>query len=54
MIDDSEQKIPGTPVFDGRAARGAMTQPVGKVRSNYHIPISNTATGLLPLESRAP
>ena len=32
-------------------ARGALTGSVGKVRSNYHIPISNTATGLLVLEN---
>jgi len=33
-------------------ARGALTGSVGKVHSNYHIPISNTATGLLVLENR--
>lgn len=32
------------------AARGALPVPVRKVHSNYHIPISNTATGLLVLE----
>ena len=32
-------------------ARGALTGSVGKVHSNYHIPISNTATGLLVLEN---
>ncbi|HMN22330.1 MAG TPA: class III extradiol dioxygenase family protein [Ottowia sp.] len=33
------------------AARGAIDDmPVRKVHSNYHIPISNTATGLLVLE----
>ena len=33
------------------AARGAVSGPVRKVHSNYHIPISNTATGLLALEA---
>jgi protocatechuate 4,5-dioxygenase beta chain len=35
------------------AMRGALTTDsagVRKVHSNYHIPISNTATGLLALE----
>lgn len=33
------------------AARGAMGDtPLKKVHSNYHVPISNTATGLLVLE----
>ena len=38
------------------AMRGALTTAgagVRKVHSNYHIPISNTATGLLALESMA-
>jgi protocatechuate 4,5-dioxygenase beta chain len=35
------------------AARGAMTRHVEEIHSNYHIPISNTATGLLLLENRA-
>jgi protocatechuate 4,5-dioxygenase beta chain len=35
------------------AARGAMTRRIEKVHSNYHIPISNTATGLLVLENRS-
>jgi protocatechuate 4,5-dioxygenase, beta chain len=35
------------------AARGAMTRRVNELHSNYHIPISNTATGLLLLENRA-
>ncbi|WP_332815470.1 class III extradiol dioxygenase family protein [Ramlibacter sp.] len=33
------------------AARGAVSGPVRKVHSNYHIPISNTAAGLLALEA---
>jgi len=34
-------------------ARGVLDDRVEKVHSNYHIPISNTAAGLLVLESRA-
>ena len=33
--------------------RGALTGRVTKVHSNYHIPISNTAAGLLVLENAA-
>jgi protocatechuate 4,5-dioxygenase beta chain len=33
-------------------ARGALTGRVSSVHSNYHIPISNTADGLLVLKSR--
>jgi protocatechuate 4,5-dioxygenase beta chain len=33
------------------AARGALSGSVTKVHSNYHVPISNTATGLLVLEN---
>ena len=33
-------------------ARGALTGKVGKLHSNYHIPISNTASGLMLLENR--
>ena len=32
------------------AARAAVPGPVRRVHSNYHIPISNTASGLLALE----
>jgi protocatechuate 4,5-dioxygenase beta chain len=35
------------------AARGALTHGISKLHSNYHVPISNTATGLLLLENRA-
>jgi protocatechuate 4,5-dioxygenase beta chain len=35
------------------AMRGALTGKVRKVHSNYHIPISNTAAGLLVLENAA-
>jgi protocatechuate 4,5-dioxygenase beta chain len=34
------------------AMRGALVGKVSKVHSNYHIPISNTAAGLLVLENR--
>jgi len=34
------------------AARSAMTGRVERIHSNYHIPISNTATGVLLLENR--
>jgi len=33
-------------------ARGALTGKVGKLHANYHIPISNTASGLMLLENR--
>ena len=40
----------------GKAMRAALTTGSGagvrKVHINYHIPISNTATGLLALEKR--
>ncbi|HEX7441119.1 MAG TPA: protocatechuate 3,4-dioxygenase, partial [Caldimonas sp.] len=32
--------------------RGALTGKVGKLHSNYHIPISNTAAGLMLFENR--
>ena len=35
------------------AMRGALTGTVKQIHSNYHVPISNTATGLLCLENRA-
>lgn len=33
-------------------ARGALTGRLSSVHCNYHIPISNTAAGLLVLENR--
>ena len=33
--------------------RGALTGRVTRLHSNYHIPISNTAAGLLLLENAA-
>ena len=35
------------------AARGALGRHASAVHSNYHIPISNTAAGLMVMESRA-
>jgi protocatechuate 4,5-dioxygenase beta chain len=34
------------------AARGALTGRVTRVHANYHVPISNTATGLMVLENQ--
>ena len=42
----------GIEVLNWIAARGALTGQVSKVHSNYHIPISNTAAGLLVLEQQ--
>jgi protocatechuate 4,5-dioxygenase beta chain len=42
----------GVEILNWIAARGALTHRVTKLHSNYHVPISNTATGLLLLESR--
>jgi len=42
----------GVEILNWIAMRGALTGAVSKVHSNYHIPISNTATGLLLLENR--
>jgi protocatechuate 4,5-dioxygenase beta chain len=39
----------GTELMAWIAARGALGGRVTKVHSNYHIPISNTATGLMVL-----
>jgi protocatechuate 4,5-dioxygenase, beta chain len=35
------------------AMRGAMTRGASVVHSHYHIPVSNTAAGVLVLESVA-
>jgi protocatechuate 4,5-dioxygenase beta chain len=43
----------GTELMAWIAARGALTGRVTKVHSNYHIPISNTAAGLMVLENEA-
>jgi protocatechuate 4,5-dioxygenase beta chain len=39
----------GVEILNWIAMRGALTGKVTKVHSNYHIPISNTASGLLVL-----
>jgi protocatechuate 4,5-dioxygenase beta chain len=38
-------------VLNWLIARAALTGRVTKVHSNYHIPISNTASGLMVLEN---
>jgi protocatechuate 4,5-dioxygenase, beta chain len=43
----------GVELINWIIARGVLDGRVAKVHSNYHIPISNTAAGLLVLESRA-
>ena len=43
----------GVEVITWLIMRGALTGKVTKVHSNYHIPISNTASGVLLLENRA-
>jgi protocatechuate 4,5-dioxygenase beta chain len=35
------------------AMRGALGDKVAEIHRNYHIPISNTAAGLMVLETRA-
>jgi protocatechuate 4,5-dioxygenase, beta chain len=42
----------GVEFLNWLAMRGALTGTVTKVHSNYHVPISNTATGLIVLENR--
>jgi protocatechuate 4,5-dioxygenase beta chain len=41
----------GTELMAWIAARGALTGRVTKIHSNYHLPISNTATGVMVLEN---
>ena len=42
----------GVEVLNWLVARAALPGRVEKVHSNYHIPISNTASGLMVLENR--
>ena len=42
----------GVEFLNWLAMRGALVGQVARVHSNYHVPISNTATGLLVLENR--
>jgi protocatechuate 4,5-dioxygenase beta chain len=41
----------GTELMTWIAARGSLTGRVTKIHSNYHLPISNTATGVMVLEN---
>jgi protocatechuate 4,5-dioxygenase beta chain len=43
----------GVELVNWLITRGALTGSVHKVHANYHVPISNTATGLMVLENRA-
>lgn len=43
----------GVEILNWIAMRGALTGRVSKIHSNYHIPISNTASALLVLENRS-
>jgi len=43
----------GVELLNWIVMRGALTGEVSKVHSNYHIPISNTASALLVLSNRA-
>ncbi|HEY1362860.1 MAG TPA: class III extradiol dioxygenase family protein [Xanthobacteraceae bacterium] len=43
----------GVELLNWIAMRGALTGKVAGVHSNYHIPISNTASALLVLENRS-
>jgi protocatechuate 4,5-dioxygenase, beta chain len=43
----------GVELINWIAARGAMTGAVRELHSNYHIPISNTASALLLLENQS-
>jgi protocatechuate 4,5-dioxygenase beta chain len=43
----------GAELINWLAMRGALTGRVTKVHENYHIPISNTAAGLMVLENQA-
>jgi protocatechuate 4,5-dioxygenase beta chain len=44
----------GVEIIMWLALRGALTGRVRKLHSHYHIPVSNTAAGLLLLENTAP
>lgn len=44
----------GVEILNWIAMRGAFAGQVTKVHSNYHIPISNTASGLLVLQNDPP
>jgi protocatechuate 4,5-dioxygenase beta chain len=42
----------GVELLNWIVARGALGEHVAKIHSNYHIPISNTASGVMVLENR--
>jgi protocatechuate 4,5-dioxygenase beta chain len=44
----------GVELLNWIAMRGALTGRVSKIHSNYHVPISNTASALLVLENATP
>ena len=54
-IDDLVEQAgtQGVEVINWLTARAALSGTVKEVHSNYHIPISNTASGLMVLENRA-
>ena len=41
----------GVELLNWVTARGALRGDVKKIHSNYHVPISNTASGLLAMEA---
>ncbi|MEE8343810.1 MAG: class III extradiol dioxygenase family protein [Woeseiaceae bacterium] len=43
----------GAELINWLTMRGALNEKVSRIHSNYHIPISNTAAGLLVLENAA-
>ncbi len=43
----------GVELISWLVARGALDEQVAKVHSHYHIPVSNTAAGLMVLENAA-
>jgi protocatechuate 4,5-dioxygenase, beta chain len=44
----------GVELLNWLAMRGALGAEVGKLHSNYHVPISNTASGVLLMEPKVP
>jgi len=42
----------GVEVMNWVAMRGALTGEVRELHRNYHLPISNTASGIMLLENR--
>ncbi len=43
----------GVELISWLVMRGALDEPVKKVHSHYHIPVSNTAAGLMVLANAA-